>query len=303
MVKSLGKSLGRNAGWLTLSGILSSLKGNTPLETQRRRADRIADLGLRLFKSRREVMEANLRSVFPEWDDERRDKVAGKVVSNISRGFIDLFYYVHHPDALPSQVILEDNGVLEELLRDGRGCIVATGHIGLFPVLGIPMVARGLKYAPVARDPNDLRLKKVFDDSRTLLGYTNIPDRPATTVLKNSLRVLLGGGVVNITFDMRPADAAAIDVDFLGRKTPMYSAVVRLAATTGVPIVPAHALREPDGNGYRVTYYPPIEVPRDAADEKSPVIREILQELADWLSDVIRRYPEQYWWIHRRWRE
>lgn len=301
MASSLGKSIGRDAGWWVLSSVLSSLKGNTPLEKQRRRADRIASVGLRLFKSRREVMASNLRAVFPDWDDERRETVAREAVNNISRGFIDLFYYVHHLDALPSQVVLEDNGVLDELLNSGRGCIVATGHIGLFPVLGIPMVARGLQYAPVARDPHDERLKQVFDESRTMLGYTNIPDRPATTVLKTSLKLLRDGGVVNITFDMRPADGA-IDVDFLGRKTPMYSAVVRLAAATNLPIVPAHALWDAEGERYRVTYFPPIEVRNEASDDESSATKEILQELADWLSGVIRQHPEQYWWIHRRWR-
>jgi KDO2-lipid IV(A) lauroyltransferase len=248
-------------------------------------------------------MASNLSAVFPDWDEEQLAKTSEAVVSNISRGFVDLFYYAHHLDVLPSQVILEDNGVLDDVLCRGGGCIVATGHIGLFPVLGIPMVARGLPFAPVARDPHDLRLKKVFDDSRTLLGYTNIPDRPPTTVLKRSLKVLRGGGGVMITFDMRPGDSGAIDVDFLGRKTPMYNAVIRLAATTGLPIVPGHVLREADGQRHRVTYYPPIEVPKEASDEGSPITREILQDLADWLSDVIRKHPEEYWWIHRRWKK
>ncbi|MGD8415226.1 MAG: hypothetical protein PVF33_13385, partial [Candidatus Latescibacterota bacterium] len=237
MSNSFAKSLGRDMGWSILSGVLSSLEGDTPLSTQRRRAERLGNMALRLFKSRREVMDSNLETVFPEWDKERREEVGREAVTSIARGFVDLFYYVNHLDTLTDQVILEENGVLEEILNGGRGCVVATGHIGLFPVLGVPMVARGLGYAPVARDPHDLRLKKVFDDSRTLLGYTNIPDRPPTTVLKQSLKMLRSGGVVNFTFDMRPADGA-IEVDFLGRKTPMYSAMVRLAATTGVPIVP-----------------------------------------------------------------
>lgn len=297
----LSKKVGKDAGWLVLSGLLSSLKGRTSLATHRRRADAIGKLALRAMKSRREVMASNLRSVFPEWDVDRYDRVTREAVSSICRGFVDLFYYVHHSEVLPSQVVLEDNGVLDELLSRGGGCIVATGHIGLFPVLGVPMVERGLAYAPVARDPRDTRLKKVFDDSRTMLGYTNIPDQPPTTVLKKSLRVLRDGGVVNFTFDMRPGNGA-IDVDFLGRTTPMYSAVVRLAATTGLPIVPACALREADGDRYRVTYYQPIDVPKEASDESSPVTREVLQDLSNWLSDVIRENPEQYWWIHRRWR-
>ena len=119
---------------------------------------------------------------------------------------------------------------------------------------------------------------------------------------KQSLKMLRSGGVVNFTFDMRPGDGS-LEVEFLGRKTPMYSAMVRLAATTGVPIVPAHALRESDGERYRVTYFPPIEVPEEASDETSPATRLVLQEVTDWLSISIRNHPEQYWWIHRRWRQ
>jgi len=301
--KSFTKIAGKEMGWWVLSGLLSSLEGRTPLATHRRRADTIARLGLRLIRSRREVMMANLESVFPEWDGERLDRTSSEAMRNISRGFVDLFYYVNHQDELPTQVVVEDNGVLDEILSRGCGCVVATGHIGLFPVMGVPMVARGLSFAPVARDPHDVRLKKVFDDSRTMLGYTNIPDHPPTTVLKKSLKILRGGGAVMITFDMRPADSGAIEVDFLGRKTPMYSAVVRLAATTGVPIVPGRVLREPDGKSHRVTFYPPIDVPKVASNENSPVTGEILQQLAHWLSGVIREKPEQYWWIHRRWRE
>lgn len=299
--RTITKAVGKEVGWWILSGILSSLKSSIPLATHRRRADRIGRLGLRLVKSRRRVVAANLGMVFPDWDEARIVRTSKAAAGNISRGFVDLFYYAQHLDVLPNQVVLEENGVLDELVRRGGGCVVATGHVGLFPVLGIPMVARGLTFAPVARDPRDDRLKKVFDDSRILLGYTNIPDEPATTVLKRTLRVLRGGGAVMITFDMRPSGSSAVEVDFLGRKTPMYSAVVRLAATTGLPIVPGHVLRVPDGSSHRVTFYPPIEVPKEATDEKSPVTRAILQELSNWLSGVIREHPEEYWWVHRRW--
>lgn len=298
MARFVPKSLGRDAGWWVLSRLLTSLEGDTPLETQRRRAESLGQLGLKLMRSRRRVMDSNLATAFPDRDPEELARISQDAVTGIARGFIDLFYYVHHPGVLADQVVLEDNGVLDRLIESGGGCIVATGHIGLFPVLGVPMVRRGLCYAPVARDPRDPRLKKVFDDGRTVLGYTSIPDQPATTVLKKTLGVLRDGGVVNFTFDMRPLDGA-IDVRFLGRPTPMYSAAVRIAARTGVPVVPGHAIW--DGERYRVTYFPPIEVPEEAAAEDSPAAGEVLQRLADWLSGAIRAHPDQYWWIHRRW--
>ena len=123
------------------------------------------------------------------------------------------------------------------------------------------------------------------------------------TVMKKSLEVLRKGGAVMITFDMHPAGRGGLEVDFLGRKTPMFSTVVRLAARTGVPIVPGHVLLEPDGLHHRVRYDPPIEVPREAFDEECPATRELLQRLADWLSGVIRSHPEQWWGLYRRWRD
>jgi KDO2-lipid IV(A) lauroyltransferase len=106
-----------------------------------------------------------------------------------------------------------------------------------------------------------------------------------------------------ITFDMYPGRRSSLEVDFLGRKTPMFSTVVKLAARYGVPIVPGHILLEPDGLHHRATYYPPIVVPSEAADDEHPITREFLQELADWLSEVIRSHPEQWWGIHRYWRK
>ena len=150
MFKTFTKSLGRDAGWWILSRLLSSLEGDKPLETHRRRADSLGRLALNLIRPRRRIILSNLRSVFPDWNPEQYDRIASESVRNISKGFVDLFYYVNHPDTLPAQVVLDDNGVLDELLDGGRGCIVVTGHIGLFPVLGIPMVRRGLEFAPVA---------------------------------------------------------------------------------------------------------------------------------------------------------
>ena len=106
-----------------------------------------------------------------------------------------------------------------------------------------------------------------------------------------------------VAFDMNPSWRSSTKVEFLGRKTPMFNYAVRLAAQMRVPIVPGHVLLEPDGLRHRVTYYPPIDVPEDAADPNSHTAVGILQGLADWLSEVIINNPEQYWWIHRRWRE
>lgn len=301
--RGLLKSLGKDIGWLVFDRTFESLRKDTEVTVLYRRFELIGRMGFHLVRGRRKLLISNLGIGFPEWDEAQIKKTAKKVVRNICRGFVDTFYYSYHPHMLSSHVRLEQNGALEDVLSSGRGCVVATGHVGVFPLLGIPMVDRGIPFGPIVRDPHDERVKYAFDDARERIGYTLIPDRPPMTVIKKSLRVLRNGGVVMITFDMHPADRGGIDVEFFGRKTPMFGTVVRLAARMRVPIVPGHVLREPDGLRHKVTYCPPIEVPPEAADGEGPVTKEVLQGLANWLSSVIRGHPEQYWWIHRRWRE
>lgn len=296
------KNLGREIGWFILARTLATLKKETDLTLLYRRAEFMGRMGMSLARSRWKLLLANLRIAFPEWSDRAIEITARKAVGNISRGFVDVFYHSYHLDLLPDHVRLEENGVLENLLMQNRGFIAATGHVGAFPYLGVPVVRRGFPFAPIARDPHDERLKAVFDDSCNAAGYTIIPDRPPMTVLRRTTKVLRKCGVVMVTFDMHPAGRGGLPVKFLGRETPMFSTVVRLAAKAQVPLVPGHVLWEPDRRNFRVTFYPPIEVPPEAADEESSVTRELLQGLADWLSDVIRSNPEQWWGIHRRWR-
>ncbi len=297
------KNFGKEAGSFFLEKALSIFKGDLSRETLQRKTALLGRLGVRLAASRRRIMLTNLRMAFPEWDHATIERTAGEAVKNICHGVVDLFHYAYHMDRVRDIVRVEKNGVLEELAADRRGYILATGHVGFFPLLGIPLVLNGIPFGPVFRAPHDKRLQIEFDKVVELAGFTNIPDRPPMTVLKRSLNVLRKGGGVMIAFDMHPADSPAIEVDFCGRKTPMFPLVVRLAARTGLPIVRTQVLKEADGVHYRVTYLPPMEVPPEAAQEGSALTGEILQDLASWLSDIILRNPEQYWWIHRRWRD
>lgn len=215
---------------------------------------------------------------------------------------MDLFYHAYHPELIGCHVKAEENGIIDDVLAKGRGCIVATGHVGMFPWIGIPIVAMGFEFAPVARDPHEESLGQAFNDARTRIGYGNIPDRPPFTVFKETRKLLRKGGAVMITFDMHPAGRGGLPVDFMGRKTPMFSYAVRLAAKTGAPLVPAHALLEPNGVNHRIIFYPSIDVPPKAGEECHPETAAVLQELADWLSGIIRKHPEQWWGLYRRWR-
>ena len=289
-------------GWFFIDRTLSSLNRERDLRILYRRYERFAQLGFMLSGSRRKLLLSNLRIALEDADESKIQSAANHIVRHIGRGFVDVLYHTLHPGLLPEHVRLEGNGVIDEVLSVGKGCIVATGHVGTFPWIGVPIVKKGVPFGAIARDPHDERLKDLFNQARTRIGYTNIPDRPPLRVLKRSLQILRKGGAVMIAFDMHPGEMGGLEVDFLGRRTPMFSAVIRLAARSGVPVVPGHVLWEPDGMHHRATYYTPITVPEEADVEDCPVTRELLQGLAHWLSGIIRRYPDQWWGLYRRWR-
>ncbi len=285
-----------------LDAVLSRLKGDMDFTRTCRRAAVISRLGLTLMRPRRRLLLSNLAIALPESSQSTRKRIADRIVAHIGSGFVDLFYHAYHPELIPDHVREEENGVMDEVLAKGRGCIVATGHMGMFPWIGIPIVARGFQFAPVARDPHEETLKNAFKDARTRIGYQSISDRQPLTVLRETRKILKEGGAVMITFDMHPAGRGGLLVDFMGRKTPMFSYVVRLAAKTGAPLVPAHAILEPGEFNHRIIFHPPMTVPPEAAEEDHPQTAVLLQELAHWLANIIRRHPDQWWGIYRRWR-
>jgi len=82
----------------------------------------------------------------------------------------------------------------------------------------------------------------------------------------------------------------------------MFSGPARIAAKTGAPVVCVRTFREEDGYNYRLRYWPAKFVPREAADGNSEAAREAVADMSEWLSGVIREAPEQWLWMHRRWR-
>jgi len=117
--------------------------------------------------------------------------------------------------------------------------------------------------------------------------------------LRRVLRALEQNDCVAILIDQYSQAAESVPVEFFGRPAPTTAALASLALRTGAPLLPAVALPLPGGR-YRMIYEPPIEMP--AADSADPV-RELTQRCADVLEMYVRRYPELWLWMHRRWRD
>lgn len=295
------KKLGQDIGWLALNYVFHSTK-NCPLDRLHRNSAWLATMAYRLVRSRRNLMLTNLRLILPHLSEAQIERIARQTVQNIFRGLVDLFYLCWHVDQLPNLVKLEcTKGALQAIQSD-QGIIAATGHLGLFPLIIFPHHWQGRPCAVMVKDPHDKRVAQFFTNLRAKLNIQSINHQPPIQAARRATQLLQCRGVVLFAFDLHPGDTESVEVEFLGRRTKMFSAPVRFAAREGALIVPSLVRLNQDGQGYIVRLEDPIEVPPQASHRDSSVTVELVQRLANWLAMLIVQYPEQWWSIHRRWR-
>jgi Kdo2-lipid IVA lauroyltransferase/acyltransferase len=117
--------------------------------------------------------------------------------------------------------------------------------------------------------------------------------------VRRVLRVLAGNGTVAMLIDQHIQSADAVTVDFFDRPASTTSALAAIAARTGAPVIPVFALPLPHGR-YRMVYERPVDPPVSDSPE---ALRDFTQRCTDVLEMYVRRYPELWLWMHRRWRD
>jgi len=179
---------------------------------------------------------------------------------------------------------------------EGKGVLFITGHFGFWELHAI---AHPLRFEPIgvlARALDNVRINTVLERIRQCTGNTVIY-RQGT--IRRVMRMLQGGHGVAVLIDQHIHGPDAVYVEFFERPAATTSVVAALALRTGAPVVPVFAL--PIGGGrYRMIYEHPIEPPPSGAED---AIREFTQRCTDVLEMYVRRHPDLWLWMHRRWRD
>jgi KDO2-lipid IV(A) lauroyltransferase len=199
------------------------------------------------------------------------------------------------PAAMLAQVEFEGEDRVRLAHAQGRGVLFVTGHFGFWEIQAMVHALRLPPMAVLARVLDNRALNDLLERIRTRTGNTVIY-RQGT--LRRVMRTLQAGGGVGILIDQHIISRDAIYVDFFDRPAATTAAVAVLALRTGAPVIPLFAL--PIGHGrYRMIYEHPVEPPDgDGAD----AVREFTQRCTDVLESYVRRHPERWLWMHRRWR-
>ena len=177
----------------------------------------------------------------------------------------------------------------------GRGVLLFTGHFGFWEINALVHALVLNPMSVLARPLDNPLLHDLLESVRRSTGNGVIYRRGA---IRRVLRALAANQAVAVLIDQH-MHADAVYVDFFNRPAATTAALAALALKTGAPVLPVFALPLPGGR-FRMVYEHPVEPP--AADEPE-AIRKFTQRCTDVLEMYVRRYPELWLWMHRRWRD
>ncbi len=244
----------------------------------------------------RRVTLDNLANAFPHRSPKERRAIARGVFAHF--GSL-LFEFLRFSTLSPQQMLEQVEFDGEERVRlaygQGKGVLFVTGHFGFWELHAL---AHPLRFEPIgvlARTLDNARLNTLLEQIRQQTGNVVIYRQGS---IRKVMRMLSEKHGVAILIDQHISGVDAVYVDFFDRPAATTSAVAAMALRTGAPIVPVFAL--PLGGGrYRLIYEHPVEPP---AGDSPDAIREFTQRCTDVLEMYVRRHPELWLWIHRRWR-
>ncbi|HJN43476.1 MAG: lysophospholipid acyltransferase family protein [Vicinamibacterales bacterium] len=257
---------------------------------------RLGSLFHRFDRRRRETAVANVRAAFPVRTDAECRTIVRGAFENLGRHVLDLLRFdTMSVEQMMDLVEFEGEDRVEQALATGRGVMFYTGHFGFWE---LQIMVHAVRFAPiimVARSLDNPLLEALIERVRTRVGTRVIPRQGA---VRGLLRGLLEHQAVGMMIDQHMQDRSAVNVEFFNRPAATTSSIAALALRTGVPVIPVFALPLPGGR-YRLIYETPVELP---APESPDAVRTLTQRCTDVLEMYVRRYPELWLWMHRRWR-
>jgi len=243
------------------------------------------------------VAMENLRHAFPDWDDARRLRTALGVYRHFGAVILDLLWLQDRSrEEILGIVAFAGAEHVEAALARGKGFICATGHIGNWEAHA---VGHGYAFAtaavvgrPLDNPALDARLVRLRSSS----GNAVVSKRRA---LPDILRFLRANKAVAILMDQNVQEDDGIFVTLFGRPAATTPVAAALAAKTGCAVLPGHSVLLPDGR-YLVTYEEPVFF--ESTGDRTADVARLTQGLTARVEAWIRAHPEQWLWIHRRWK-
>ncbi len=270
-----------------------------PVDMCARIARRLAYLAADVFQIRGEVVDDNLRHAFPELSPRERRRLARQMWEHLALMGIEV---VHAPRKIHDTNWRDYTSLVgsDKIIRacfDDRPVVIISGHYGNFELSGYVLALLGFPSFTVARPLDNPYLDRFINDFRGRTGQYILSKKGSSKQIE---QVLASGGTIALLGDQY-AGRKGCWVEFFGRPASSHKAVSLFTLGSGAPAVFCFSRRQGKPLTQRMGTDGMLD-PKTMPDEMRSVPA-VTQWYTERLEHTIREAPEQYWWLHRRWRE
>jgi KDO2-lipid IV(A) lauroyltransferase len=281
-----------------LASLLLKTLGMMPRSAAGHAAAAFAWLGFHLARRQRHAGLQNLEMALPELTPEERMRILRGCFRNLGRLLTEFSHFPELNKSNISEFVIHDG--LEnyiEASRRGRGIIFMTAHFGAWELSSFAHSLYGYPLKFIVRPIDNSKVDALITHYRMLGGNVPIQRRRAG---RDILKALRDNEAVGILFDQNTTSDEGIFVDFFGIPAATTPAIATFALRTGAAVLPGFLIWEESLGKHRLRFDPPVQLIETGnlehdVIENTKVFNRILE-------GYVRKYPDQWLWIHRRWK-
>ncbi|HLZ13095.1 MAG TPA: lysophospholipid acyltransferase family protein [Candidatus Acidoferrum sp.] len=281
-----------------LAWLLVKFIGVLPRRLARGIASATVRILLWMLPRLRKIAMFNLRLAFPDWTDARREQTLREMARYLAWQAVEFARFPkYNRGNIERAIEIEGHENFLAAQRKGKGVLILTGHIGAWELSSFAHAVYGYPMHYLARPLDNARLDAFVNRFRCLSGNRPIyKNESARAVLKT----LHGGGIVGILADQNTLPEEGAFVEFFGKDACTTTGIARLALHTGAAVVPGYAYWDAPEGKYKLRFDPAVEIAETGDAERDVV--ENTRRFARIIENIIRKFPEQWVWVHARWK-
>ena len=305
--------MGRRARWTPLPEVSLShrlehlgfslvfrLFAALPLAAALRLGGRIGDLLYFFDRPHRHLALQHLRIAFPQASTAELVRILRASCRNLGRMAAEFCHLRDFESAALSDVVtITPKAEWDRAIERSKqsGVIVLTAHLGNWELLAH---AHGALGHPVTLIHRPMRNQLVDDAITAVRAHAGTRTIPKKSAAREAIRSLRRGGIVAIPSDQNQTTRYGVFVDVFGKQACTTPGVARLAGLTRSPVYPVFIVRDGESGRHRIEIQPEVEMV-STGDREADIVTNT-QRCSRIVEDMIRRYPEQWIWFHKRWK-
>lgn len=258
------------------------------------------ELAAVLDRRDRRIALINLRIAFPDRSEQERRRILRASCRNLGRLMVE-FCHLPRTDAatIERRIRFEDRARWErEVGRAAeRGAIILTAHFGNWELLAHAHGLWGHPITLVHRPMRNQAVDRAIAAIRGIAGTRSIAKKAAA---REAIRTLRRKEILVIPSDQNQPARDGVFIEVFGRPACTNAGAARLGLLTGAPVLPVFLVREGESPNHRLVLLPEVELV-DTGDREADAIANT-QRCSRVIEEMLRRYPEQWIWFHKRWK-